>query len=942
MASIVYDGVAGGGDLFQGQKFFIALRVPQRVELVKNVERNGGVVVRTEKDADVLIADHAKPTLAPANSFSWKYLEQSMKKGQLEDLESHRIGSTSSPRKTGLPMKLTRTPFTGADDMAIRIWVAKAELKGLSVKGNEIYQQFAEKNPRHTAQSWRDRYIKHLSNLAPPEIDMNSTDWPVKNKENRMRRAVPPATQSKNAPTAPKGSGAGKHRGQAGSSLPAASSPLQDETPFTDEGPLTKGMELTEDDIKLLEEEHPSILNIPPGSEVFAWIAFAKKHPWHSSGDWCNIYHNVFKERKLRESQDKDSISLDPKSNKGKDPVSKTYTTPVRAAAPSRSGTESIDPSRRRKPSEDEATASRSLGSETPDYQPPISAAAHKAKFIGNLGLFLSSKNRAFEDTFDLDGRKLELYDLWNVVNKPEFGGFRRVEKANKWLQVAVKLGINTYRHETADTALRQVYCDKLVECDTYWSEERNRDAKRRTSPTSTGPVTPIAAIPTQVEDSRVYCSLRKGGETRGHTSLTKSTEPVTPVTAIRKQTPEHGHILSSGASNPNALRSNTVLPQESAITKVAAQRIRQSLGHGELAFLQSLTEFSRGFFDEPVVFEPVVSGHKIRLFYVWTASLPLLGHFDEIKDSEVWEDLATKLGFETSAHPNAPNELKKICNDFLADYYDFFLQVEQERLKEGALRQQSKGQGQPKVAADDSDDNLESPSLAFRTAAPERQKRSHDEDIHPVVESRPTSSNSRNKRPRTTKGKERADEIPSTPEHIYNSHLSSDGQISGNQNASKKLIETNIEYFSPPSPSEEADSSPSRQLWSEAIDYTPPSQNNNDEEATQSQTDSQCHEKIDEFLASFGAKGFGHEIIVKALSATTMDTEIAEWLLSDPANRLEIPMDVAGVWTEEDDNAVKSHRQSGGYKRTLKKHGEARCFQRKEYLRSLAEVENS
>lgn len=40
MAAVVYEGVAGGGDLFQGQKFFIAQRVPGRLELIKNVEVN--------------------------------------------------------------------------------------------------------------------------------------------------------------------------------------------------------------------------------------------------------------------------------------------------------------------------------------------------------------------------------------------------------------------------------------------------------------------------------------------------------------------------------------------------------------------------------------------------------------------------------------------------------------------------------------------------------------------------------------------------------------------------------------------------------------------------------------------------------------------------------------------------------------------------------------
>lgn len=40
MASIVYDGVAGNGTLFDGQKFFISQRVPLRHRLVESVKVN--------------------------------------------------------------------------------------------------------------------------------------------------------------------------------------------------------------------------------------------------------------------------------------------------------------------------------------------------------------------------------------------------------------------------------------------------------------------------------------------------------------------------------------------------------------------------------------------------------------------------------------------------------------------------------------------------------------------------------------------------------------------------------------------------------------------------------------------------------------------------------------------------------------------------------------
>lgn len=102
-------------------------------------------MVPLEKNADVLVADDAKPKLAPAGSVSWKYLKQSVEKGELEDLEAHRINSPSKTRLAGGPQKLTRTPFTHEDSMAISIWVAKAEKLGFAARGNEIYEQFAEK-----------------------------------------------------------------------------------------------------------------------------------------------------------------------------------------------------------------------------------------------------------------------------------------------------------------------------------------------------------------------------------------------------------------------------------------------------------------------------------------------------------------------------------------------------------------------------------------------------------------------------------------------------------------------------------------------------------------------------------------------------------------------------------------------------------------------------
>lgn len=106
-------------------------------------QANGGKIVSLEKQADIMIADHARKDAVPG-SYSWRWIEQSVQKGMLEDLEAHRAGlvaGISRPVGSSQPTRNTRTPFTAADDRALALWVTNAERQGLSTKGNEIYQQ---------------------------------------------------------------------------------------------------------------------------------------------------------------------------------------------------------------------------------------------------------------------------------------------------------------------------------------------------------------------------------------------------------------------------------------------------------------------------------------------------------------------------------------------------------------------------------------------------------------------------------------------------------------------------------------------------------------------------------------------------------------------------------------------------------------------------------
>ncbi|KAK6442473.1 hypothetical protein LTR95_001305 [Oleoguttula sp. CCFEE 5521] len=63
----------------------------------------------------------------------------------------------------------SRQPFTEEDDRVLKDWVKKRVKLGELVKGNKIYRALAEKNPRHTAQSWRDRYVRHLATKVDPD-----------------------------------------------------------------------------------------------------------------------------------------------------------------------------------------------------------------------------------------------------------------------------------------------------------------------------------------------------------------------------------------------------------------------------------------------------------------------------------------------------------------------------------------------------------------------------------------------------------------------------------------------------------------------------------------------------------------------------------------------------------------------------------------------------
>jgi hypothetical protein len=150
MASgIIYEDVTDGteleaGSLFEGKQFWIAQRVPGRKELENVIAANGGTVVKLEKQADYMIADHFRKD-CPPGSISYTFVRESVAKGELQDPDKHpagpRVGTAREVGSSSRPSKSTRTPYTTEEDRILYKWAKTAEQSGIPVGGNELYKQ---------------------------------------------------------------------------------------------------------------------------------------------------------------------------------------------------------------------------------------------------------------------------------------------------------------------------------------------------------------------------------------------------------------------------------------------------------------------------------------------------------------------------------------------------------------------------------------------------------------------------------------------------------------------------------------------------------------------------------------------------------------------------------------------------------------------------------
>jgi hypothetical protein len=139
---------ASGGQLFAGKKFWVAQRVTSRNRLLDDIKANGGEIVVLEKKADYRIADHTRKD-CPPGSISYKFVEESIKQGEVQDPADHPAGPPiGEAEEAGSIHQLTksgRAAYTAEEDRILYKWVRDAEAAGGSVSGNEVYKQLAAK-----------------------------------------------------------------------------------------------------------------------------------------------------------------------------------------------------------------------------------------------------------------------------------------------------------------------------------------------------------------------------------------------------------------------------------------------------------------------------------------------------------------------------------------------------------------------------------------------------------------------------------------------------------------------------------------------------------------------------------------------------------------------------------------------------------------------------
>ncbi|TGO40108.1 hypothetical protein BHYA_0042g00410 [Botrytis hyacinthi] len=909
MASIVYDGVGGGGVLFEGMKFFILQRVPMRSRWVEIIRSNGGEVEKIEKNAEIIIADGARKD-APPGSISWKFIEESAKAGKLVDMEVYRCGASerASERAYAQPAKSTRTPFTAEDDRILTQWVLEGKRLGRSTKGNQLYIELAERYPHHTYQSWLDHWKRHLlpsyeagkvrykrdDNLPCPNRESNSAGKglakPLAKRvsHERAQSAVPSGTVPVPTSSAPSKHTSSRPPPQLPrSTVPRASSPEAEIEKVVIGGLFTK------DDDDLLRGVFEDICDIDPSEEIEAWELWTEKYGRHPAQEWRNYFHEDFRPREMKNRKNKTDTTV------------KSVSSPsIRQVSDPPSG----------KSTKDSAQTNHSTNK--PERTSVKTTARSSA----------TSHNTE-----------------------------SRVDSKPKTPEVSTRTKHSTYKQKktSPETAIESSV--------TFSGNVQSRGDLKLSTPQ----VTTKTKHPTPQSKEALGKATARSSVTPSRNAKAKADqEPKTPEAA----------------------------PQEFDLEQ---RPFMNSLTTEEDYFTLTLKQFCEEDEEEPI-FNPRIRGKQISLFRLWQIVI-VFGGFEKINAESRWQEVADKLSFPIANRSKAAQDLKSCYDEILSEFERV---VTQEENDPQSILMFAASQDETLIASqladttissvqrpsdhegdvEDDDEVIELPPLknSKQFSSISTKKRAIDSDgLSNLSESSAINSKRKAKRVRADKGKGKEVEIPSTPEHIFNAtqpprHISPlKYQINENDNggsseddsdrearerilriqqkkprglirkASAKNLTVEPEtqdFYYPDIDTQAPPASPTpvrrKRTPGPIIDL---SRDSSAESEAEAETDSQ--DIVDIELAKYIALGYSEDIIYEALKASTYDFDIASPVMNQLQMEHGIPDDLAGVWTQRDDDALE-RRKGKEYERVREKHGDERIYARIKFLRNLSEID--
>ncbi|KAI1088122.1 TRF2-interacting telomeric protein/Rap1 C terminal domain-containing protein [Rostrohypoxylon terebratum] len=460
-APIVYEGALAPNNpplnrLFKNMKIWVAQRIPTRLHYVQIIQNNGGTVVPLEKTADILIADHLKKNSCPPDSYSYKWIEDSVKAGTLQPRENYSCVSAS----TAVPPKATRVAFTPEDDKILAEWVMKKREEGESLGGLKIYKELAAMHPQHTYQSWQDRWIR---------------------QPDPLRSLV--------------------SFGEKASHLPSPSRP---KTPATPRTPLRSRAKFTAEDDNLLinyVQQCQSENKPTHGNVIFQELA--NEFPHHTAQSWRDRWVKVLAPRNANGSTRAKPRAGARKTQRSSPPqktTSNETSTPERSDSGSKGLTQSIPPKAVDELEDEDESLERqsSAGVRTRPEPPPAESSdesmdldrsstgsstngiASKEEFRRYYGLFVEEQEGRIPTPFlTIKGITFEPWDLWEAVASQKM-----VPEERDWQQIAEKLGFDWVQHETVHDELRDCYNQHLALFEDFWNNlqeevEEDKDEER-------------------------------------------------------------------------------------------------------------------------------------------------------------------------------------------------------------------------------------------------------------------------------------------------------------------------------------------------------------------------------------------------------------------------------------------------------------------------------